>query len=128
MDPIADMLTRIQNASAVKKEAVSVSYSKLKFAIAAVLLKKGYLASVNRKGKKDTKFIEVGIAYTDGRPKIHKISRLSKLSRRLYTGFRDIKSVRQGYGDVVLSTPKGILTGNEARKQKVGGEVLFKIW
>ena len=128
MDPIADMLTQIKNASAVKKEAVAVPYSKLKFAIATALLKEGYIASVNKKGKKDTKLIEVGIAYTDGKPKIHKISRLSRFSRRLYAGFRDIKLVRQGYGDVILSTPKGILTGKEARKQKIGGEMLFKIW
>ncbi|MBI2109110.1 MAG: 30S ribosomal protein S8 [Parcubacteria group bacterium] len=128
MDSIADMITRIQNAGAVRKEAVVIPYSKLKFAIANLLLKEGYISSVGRKGKKEHKFIEVGIAYDDGTPKINKAVRVSKSSRRLYTGFRDIKSVRQGYGDAVLSTPKGIVTGKEARKLKVGGEILFTIW
>ena len=128
MDPIADMITRIQNAGAVRKETVSVPYSNLRSAVASLLLKEGYLLSVNKKGKKERKFIEIGIAYDGGRPKINKAVRVSKLSRRMYIGFRDIKPVRQGYGDLVLSTPKGVLTGAGARKLKVGGEVLFKIW
>ncbi len=127
-DPVADMMTRIQNAGAARKETALLSYSKLKLAIANVLLKEGYISSINKKGKKEHKYIEVGIAYNKGKPKINKASRVSKLSRRMYTGFRDIKPIRQGYGDLILSTPKGVVTGKEARKLKIGGEVLFKIW
>lgn len=128
MDPISDMMTRIQNAGAVRKETVLVPYSKLKFAVASLLLEEGYLLSVNKKGKKERKGLEIGIAYDGKKPKITKALRISKPSRRMYISFRDIKPVRQGYGDLVLSTPKGILTGRGARKLKVGGEVLFKIW
>jgi len=128
MDPIADMITSIQNAGAARKELATIPYSKLKFAISNLLLKEGYLSSVNRKGKKDHKFIEIGIAYEGEQPKIIKASRVSKLSRRSYTGFRNIRPLRQGHGDFIISTPKGIITGREARKRKVGGEVLFKIW
>ena len=127
-DPIADMINRIQNAGAVQKEAVVFPHSKLKLAVANLLLKEGYIASVNKKGKKERKSIEIGIAYTERGPKIQKAVRVSKSSRRLYIGFRDVTPVRQGHGDVVISTPKGVMTGKEARKRKVGGEILFKIW
>ncbi|MAG12372.1 30S ribosomal protein S8 [bacterium] len=128
MDPIADMITRIQNAGHAKKEVTIIPYSKVKFAIANLLLKEGYVTFVNRKGRKERKLLELGIAYEDGEPKVHGITRVSKLSRRTYAGFRDVGSVRQGRGDFILSTPQGIITGKEARRNKIGGEVLFKIW
>lgn len=128
MDPIADMLTRIQNAGKAGKQTVLVSYSKLKFAVASVLLKEGYILSLNKKGRKDGKFIEISLAYEGRTPKILGVTRISKPSRRMYTTFHDIMPVRQGHGDLILSTPKGILTGKEARTMKVGGEMLFKIW
>ncbi len=128
MDPIGDMINRIQNAGSARKESITISYSKLKFSVASLLLKEGYIASVTKKGKKERKYLEIGIAYEAGAPKIRYASRISKLSRRMYTGFRDIKPIRQGRGDLILSTPKGVLTGKEARKFKTGGEVLFKIW
>ena len=128
MDPIADMMVRIKNAGNAGKEMALVPYSKFKFAVGTLLLKEGYIVSLNRKGRKENKYIEVGIAYKNGKPKVQGMSRVSKLSRRTYTGFRDIQSVRQGRGDYILSTPKGILTGKEARKHKIGGEVLLKIW
>ena len=131
MDPIADMMIGIKNAGNAGKESALISYSKIKLKIAMLLLREGYVASVTDKnskpGKKEFRFIEIGIARENTKPKIQGISRASKLSRRLYTGFRTIKPVRQGFGDLILSTPKGILTGKEARKQKIGGEVLFKI-
>ncbi len=132
MDPIADMLIQIKNAGNAGKESVLIPYSKIKFGIATLLLREGYVSSVinknNKKGKKEYRFIEVGIARKNAKPKIQGVSRMSKLSRRFYMGFRDVKPVRQGYGDLILSTPKGLLTGKDARKQKIGGEVLFKIW
>ena len=128
-DIIADMLIRIKNAGTAGKDVASVPYSKLKMSIAESLLKNGYVVSVSSKGKKTNKVIEIGIAYKDdGSPKIKDIKRVSKLSRRIYCGYRDIKPVRSGYGALILSTPKGILTGDDAIKENVGGEALFKIW
>ncbi len=128
MDPVGNMLVQLRNAGTVGGETVLVPYSKLKHAIANVLLKKGYVASVARRGKKDGRILEIGVKYEGGKSRIRGTARVSRVSRRMYMGVRDIKPVRQGYGDVILSTPKGILTGKDARKDKVGGEVLFKIW
>jgi small subunit ribosomal protein S8 len=100
----------------------------LRFAVASVLLKNGYLKSVLKKGKKITKTMELGLTYDAGKPHIAGTKKISKSSCRVYLGAKDIPSVRHGYGHLILSTPKGILTGSEARKMKVGGEALFKIW
>ncbi|MBI1999245.1 MAG: 30S ribosomal protein S8 [Parcubacteria group bacterium] len=128
MDPIADMIIQIKNASKIGRPAVIVPYSKLRSSVAHVLMHEGYLVSVNRKGKKEKKVLELGIAYDNGTPRLLNVRRISKLSRRVYTGVRDLKPVRQGHGRLILSTPKGILTGEQARKERVGGEALFEIW
>ncbi len=128
-DKIADMLIRIKNAGTADKESTLIPHSKLKASIAEALLKNGYVKSVSNKGKKTKKVIEIGIAYDkEGTPKVKEVKRISKLSCRVYYGYRDIRSIRNGYGVLMLSTPKGILTGDEARKENVGGEALFKIW
>ncbi len=127
-DPIADFLTHIRNASAVNKPELAISYSKMKEEIANVLVKEGYLKSVAKKGKKINKTLEVALAYGEFGPKVTGIERVSKLSKRVYKGARDLKSVKQGHGVAVITTSKGLMTDAEARKQKVGGEVLFKIW
>jgi small subunit ribosomal protein S8 len=127
-DPIADMIIRIKNASDSKKESVVFPHSKLKLAILDALLKEGFIKSFGKKGKKVVKWIEVGLAYEDGAPKIKGVERVSKTSKRVYRKAKDIRSVRNGYGLLVLSTPKGIMTDGAARKEKVGGEALFKIW
>ncbi|MFO0718514.1 MAG: 30S ribosomal protein S8 [Candidatus Paceibacterota bacterium] len=129
MDQIADMITRIKNAGDVKKESLVFPYSKIKFEIASVLQKEGYLKSVAKKGKKVTKFIEAELNYeADGSPKVRGVQRVSKLSKRIYQKSKDLRSVKYGTGLLVLTTPKGIMTNKEAKKEKVGGEVLFKIW
>jgi small subunit ribosomal protein S8 len=128
-DPIADFIIRIKNANTAGKDTVSVSYSKMKEAIATVLHKEGYLKSVEKKGKTAVTSLEVGLVYEgDTTPKIQGVERMSKLSKRMYLGSSDIKPVRNGYGRLILTTPQGILTDGQARKQKVGGEALFKIW
>jgi len=127
-DKVADMLIRLRNAGNAGKSFTSVPHSKLKLAIALALLKSGYVLSVSQKGKKTKSTIEIEIAYKDGKPKMKEAKRISKLSRRVYYGYRDIKPIRNGFGVLMLSTPKGILTGDEARKENVGGEALFKIW
>ncbi|OHB17545.1 MAG: 30S ribosomal protein S8 [Parcubacteria group bacterium RIFCSPHIGHO2_01_FULL_45_26] len=128
-DPIADMLTRITNATMVGKELTIIPYSKLKFEIANILLKHNLVKSFSVKGRKVRKHIEVELAYeADGSSRISGANRISKPSRRVYLGVNNIKSVRQGQGFLVMSTPRGIMVGDEARKAKVGGEALFRIW
>lgn len=128
-DPIADMLAQIRNAGMARKESLVLPYSNLRFAVASVLLKNGYIKSILKKGKKIVKTMELGLVYdAEGKPHVSGTKRLSKSSCRVYMGAKDIKPVRHGYGHLFLSTPKGILTGAEAKKMKVGGEALFKIW
>ncbi len=129
MDPISDMIIMIKNAGNAGRESVVVSYSKIKHAIANCLLKEGYISSVSKKTKKGFPGLELGIAYkADKEPRITDVKRISKPSRRMYVGVKEIKLVKNGHGALILSTPKGILTGREARKEMVGGETLFNIW
>jgi small subunit ribosomal protein S8 len=130
MDPIADLINRIKNAGHAHKESVSVPFSKMKFAIAELLSKKGMVGSVVRKGKGEIpRYVNIEILYgDDGRPKISDVKRISKPSRRLYEKSKNIRKFKGGFGMTALSTPKGILSGEDARKEKLGGEVLFNIW
>ena len=127
-DPISDFITRIKNAGDAKKLNVSINYSALKEAIAHVLLKEGYLKSVDKKGKKVAKTLEMELAYIGDMPRVQGVQRVSKPSRRIYQKARDIRVFKSGFGNTVLSTPQGIMVDHEARKAKVGGEILFKIW
>lgn len=128
-DPVGDLIIRLTNAGAVKKQTVSVPFSMFKLAIAEKLKDMGLVKQIEKKGKKVKKTIEIGLKYDDaGKALIQGVKRVSKPGRRLYRGFNDIIPVRYGHGHLVLSTPKGILTGLEAKKQKVGGEALFEIW
>lgn len=128
MDPVANMLSQIKNANAVGNKTATVPYSKFTYAIAQALVREGFIAEVDRKGRKDGKYMELTLAYENDRPKISGIRRVSKLSRRAYTGVRELQPVRQGHGRAVLSTPKGVCTLDEAKKENVGGELLFEIW
>ncbi|MEK7569159.1 MAG: 30S ribosomal protein S8 [Patescibacteria group bacterium] len=127
-DPIADMLNRIKNAGNAGKELTDIPYSQMKESIAEVLFKQGFVTSYAKKGKKVQKTLEVGIAYDGKNPRVVGVARMSKPSVRYYIKAADIKPVKNGYGLMVISTPKGIMSGDEARKGQVGGEVLFKIW
>ncbi len=127
-DPIGDMLARIANASRVQHTSVNIPLSRVKLSIAEALERNGYVTSIVKKGKKIKKYFMLSLVYTDGEPKVHELKRVSKPSRRVYIGVQDIMPIRQGRGAMVLSTPCGILTGEEARKERVGGEVLFTIW
>ena len=127
-DPISDLIIRIKNAGPVKQTAISLPYSKLKHAIADVLKKHGYVASVDTNGKGVGSTLEIGVAYDGIKPKVTDVQRISKSSRRIYKGAGELNSVRNGFGSLILSTSKGIMTDKEARKAKVGGEALFKIW
>lgn len=118
----------MKNGSLAGKESVFFPYSKMKNAIAECLKKEGYVSNIAKKVKKDQPVLEVGLIYRDKNPKITEVERISKQSRRVYFGMKDIHSIRNGSGLLVLSTPKGILSGKDARKEQVGGEALFKIW
>jgi small subunit ribosomal protein S8 len=126
IDPIADLITRLKNAGNVHKESVSLPYSKLKEAIANVLVAEGYIKSANK--KKTGLTLDIVLNYHNGESKIKEVQRISKSSRRIYKGFEDIHPTKGGFGKTIFSTPKGILTDRQAIKEKVGGEVLFKIW
>jgi len=127
-DPISDFIVRINNASMTRKTSVSIPYSALKESIAHVLLKGGYVSSVEVKGKKIVKTLEIGLVYLGDEPRVHGVDRISKSSRRIYRKAKDIRPFRSGYGNFILSTPKGVLSDVDAKKLKVGGELLFKIW
>lgn len=128
-DPVGDLIVRIKNAGAVKRSSVSVPHSKLKLAIAEKLKDAGFIAGVEKKGKKVKKTIEMALIYKDnGTPRVSGVKRISKPGRRLYRSVLEIHPVKYGHGSLILSTPKGILTDSEARKEKVGGEALFEIW
>ena len=118
----------MKNASLAGKESVSFPYSKMKDAIAECLKKEGYISEFFKKNKNSQPMLEVELIYADKKPKITEVERISKQSRRIYFRIKDIHSVRNGSGLLVLSTPKGILSGKEARKEQVGGEALFKLW
>src|SRR3989338_5405864 len=128
MDPIADTIIQIKNAGVAGKELIVVPYSKFRYAVAQALLSAGYIAAVDKKTRKQKKTIEIGIAYEEGKPRVLGVKRISKLSRRLYSASKNLWRVRQGYGDLFLSTPHGVLSAREAKKKRVGGEVLFEVW
>jgi small subunit ribosomal protein S8 len=123
-----DFLTRIKNASRAGKESVIAPFSKMDLSIAKLLVEAGYLKSADKRviGRKN--YVEVEIAYKDKKPTLTDFKLISKPSRHMYSGYRELKPIRQRYGISVLSTPKGIMTNSSARKEKVGGEYLFEIW
>ena len=127
-DPIADMIIRIKNAGNSHKESLSIPYSNLKFEICTLLEKEGFIKSVSKKGKKVSKSLEVELITEGYQPHIQGVKRVSKPSRRVYRKSDEIRPVRNGYGRLIFSTPKGLLTDVSARKAKVGGEALFQIW
>lgn len=128
-DTVGDFIIRLKNSGTVGKETVSVPYSKLRHSIADKLVDAGYLASATSVGKlPQEKQLEVTLSYDNGSHRINGVKRVSKPGRRLYTKVSDIHPVKFGKGHMILSTPAGVLTGEEAREKKVGGEQLFIIW
>ncbi|MBI5045661.1 MAG: 30S ribosomal protein S8 [Candidatus Niyogibacteria bacterium] len=129
MDTISDMLIRIKNAQAVKKDSVEVPHSKLRMEIAKILQTRGFIGEIAKRGKKLRKSISINLAYgEDGAGKINGLRRLSKLSKRVYKSARELRPVRNGTGMAIISTSKGLVTDDEARKKHLGGEVFFEIW
>jgi small subunit ribosomal protein S8 len=124
-----DTVIRIKNALERGYDRVKIPYSRFDLNILESLVKEGYLESATRKGRGVKRIIDVKLKYdSDGKPAITGVKFVSRPSRRLYSGYREIKASRQGYGNFILSTPQGVLTDKEARHKKFGGQVLFEIW
>lgn len=127
VDQIADMLTRIRNAKAVLHPTVAVPFSKLKYNIAKILEKNGFVGRVNKIGKRTKRAIDITLKYNGRNSVITGLRRVSKPGQRIYTSKR-VKRVKAGYGIAVVSTSKGLMTDREARKQGLGGEIICEIW
>lgn len=123
-----DLLTQIKNAQQAKKEFLKVPFSTYDMAIADLLAANGYVEHAVKKGRLPKRIIEIRIKYKNGRGMIQTVKLISKPSRRLYAGYRELARVRHGYGIGVISTPQGIMTTREAKQKKVGGEILFEVW
>jgi len=130
MDPIADFLTRIRNASMKGKERVDIPFSKIKTEIARVMKEEGYIANY-KAIHNETKggFVRVFLKYSDGNNSvIQGIKRVSRPGKRVYSSYAEVPAVRGAFGTSILSTSKGIMTDSSAKEQKIGGEVLCQIW
>jgi small subunit ribosomal protein S8 len=127
-DPIADMLIRIKNAQAVLHPTVDIPYSNLKHRLANILLKKEFVKAVGKKQNKSEKTIRITLKYENKEPVIEGLRRVSKPGRRVYLPAQKIRLPRGGHGVMIISTPQGMMTGREARRKKLGGEVICEIW
>ena len=126
-DPIADLLTRIRNAHMVDKKEVNIPASNLKSAIASVMQQEGYIESFSVDGEAATKTLTLKLKYYDDKPVIESLQRISKPSLRVYVKSTEMPSVMNGLGIVIVSTPKGVMTGQNAAAENVGGEVLCSV-
>ena len=152
MDPVSDMLTSIRNALAVDKTMVNVPFSNFKYEIAKILEKEGFIDKIEKKGRKSKRSIEINLRYipvdsyksnkvsaseeagsaeesSAGKiPAISGLKKISKPGQRIYSDWKKIKKVKGGYGMAIISTPRGLMTNKEARKNKLGGEIICEIW
>ena len=127
-DPSSDMLTRIRNAQAVRKLTVEMPYSKLKKEIAKILEQEGYVQGSEVVSEGVIKALKVQLQYEDKKPRITSLIRISKPGRRVYCAYKELPRVLNGLGIAIISTPKGLMTNQTARKEKVGGEILCEIY
>ena len=127
-DPIADMLTRIRNAIAVSKSEVSLPHSKVKETVAKILAENNFISSVTVEGQANEKKLVIAINEEGDNARITEIARMSKPGRRLYSGAAEIPVVKRGRGIVIVSTSKGMMTGQEAKRQGLGGELICKVY
>lgn len=127
-DPISDMLSRIRNAIAVSKREVILPYSKVKETVAQVLAGANFIDRVEVLPATVGKQLKIVINQEDSNARITEIERLSKPGRRVYVGAEEIPKVHQGRGIVVISTSRGVMTGNEAKKERLGGELICKVY
>ena len=127
-DQIADLITRIRNAVRVGKNEILVPTSKLKAQVVEVLVKNGYVAGFEITDDKPRGILKVTINEAGTNAKINEISKVSKPGRRVYSAADDLPVVKSGRGMIIVSTSKGLMTGKEAKKNRLGGEILVKVW
>ena len=127
-DPIADMLARIRNAHSAKHDRLDVPISKLKVEVCKVLQREGYIESFEIIEQQPRSDLRIFLKYSDGEPVIQHLARISKPGRRVYMRSDDLKPVLNGLGIGIVSTSFGLLTDEEARQRRVGGEVLCEVW
>jgi small subunit ribosomal protein S8 len=128
-DPISDMLTRIRNATTVRHDRTDIPASKMKLEVAKILKQEGFIRTFKMLEEGPQGLIRIYLKYAeDGEPAIHGVERISKPGRRVYRGVDDLPKVRAGLGVAVISTNRGVLTDEQARSLRVGGEVLCEIW
>ncbi len=123
-----NLLIQLKNAQAVNKENIKFPYSKNDLIIAEILTANKFIDAFEKKGRGIRRILDIKLKYNNGEGAISGLTLMSKPSRRIYLGYKEIKPVKNGYGIMIISTPMGIMTNKEARKNKVGGEALFKIW
>lgn len=127
-DPISDMLTRIRNASMVRKAEIRMPYSKIKLAIASILAKEGYVSSYEHIDKGAHSEIRIVLKYEDGQSAIRNLRRVSTPGQRTYGGYADLPRVLSDQGIAIVSTSQGLMTNKEARRRKLGGEILCEVF
>ncbi|MBI3576627.1 30S ribosomal protein S8 [Candidatus Gottesmanbacteria bacterium] len=127
-DPIADMLSAIKNAVLARHKTVAFPYSKVKESIAKTLVDEGYLATIATGGVAPKQMLTVEISYNGSQPVITDIKRKSKPGLRVYVSTRDIRQVLGGLGSAIISTPQGVMSGKEAKKRGLGGELICEVW
>lgn len=128
MDPLVDMFNRVQNALAVGKEQVEVPHSTMRLEIAKILERLGYVKSVEQKGRKARRTIEIVLKYHEKTPAITGLRRISKQGNRVYASSQKLFRIKKRNAVAIFSTSKGIMTDGEARKQSIGGEVVCEVW
>lgn len=128
-DPIADMLTRVRNASQSRHPIVDVPFSNMKLALAKILVQEGYISGHDIRKEGNRSFLRLQLKYdAQRRPVVNGLRRVSRPGLRVYAGMDDIPRVLGGMGTVVVSTNRGIMTGKEARRRHLGGELLAEVW
>ncbi len=127
-DPVTDMLNQIKNAQVVGKTEVLMPFSKLKNQIGMILMQEGFIKDLRKVAKDKNKIMKITLKYDNGIPSIEGFKRVSKPGQRIYVKNTEIKKVRGGFGISIISTPKGLMTNVQARKARLGGEVLLEIW
>jgi len=128
VDPIADMLTRIRNAQAVRRPEVEIPFSKMRYELAKILEKENFAREVKKSGRGVKKNIIIILKYEKGAPGILGSQRVSKSGQRIYNSVKEIKPIRGGFGMSIISTNKGLMTNKDAKKKNIGGEIICRVW
>ena len=123
-----DLLARIKNAQAARQESFQMPFSNFDLAVGKVLVETGYIKEAEKRGTAKKSLLEIKLKYRAGRPGMTDFRIISKPSRHIYSDYRSLKPVRQGYGNAILSTPQGVVSGKKAKQDKVGGEYLCEVW